>query len=66
MPQRGEDGILLEFQQIGAIVKVSAIDPISLTEVSVQGPARAGQEALARTAIAKLRYVLSKRQQSGR
>ena len=62
MPQRGEDGILLEFQRIGAVVKVSAIDPITNTEVVVQGPASASQEQLSRTAIAKLRYVLSKKQ----
>lgn len=62
MPQRGEDGILLEFQRVGALVKVSAIDPVTNTEVVVQGPASAGQEQLSRTAIAKLRYVLAKKQ----
>jgi hypothetical protein len=29
----------LEFQAIGASVKVSAIDPVSLLEVSIVGPA---------------------------
>lgn len=62
MPQRGEDGILLEFQRVGALVKVSAIDPVTNTEVVVQGPASASQEQLSRTAIAKLRYVLAKKQ----
>lgn len=62
MPERGEEGVLLEFQRIGAVVKVSAIDPVTNTEVVVQGPASASQEHLSRTAIAKLRYVLSKKQ----
>jgi hypothetical protein len=62
MPQQGEDGILLEFHRIGAVVKVSAIDPVTNTEVVVQGPASASQEQLSRTAIAKLRYVLGKKQ----
>jgi hypothetical protein len=65
MPQRGEDGILLEFHRIGAVVKVSAIDPVTNTEVVVQGPASASQEQLSRTAIAKLRYVLGKKQSGG-
>jgi hypothetical protein len=62
MPERGEEGVLLEFQRIGALVRVSAIDPVTNTEVVVQGPANAGHDQLSRTAIAKLRYVLAKRQ----
>lgn len=52
--------ILLEYQTIGNSVKVTAIDPKSLVEVSIVGPANAGQEQLARTAIAKLRYRLTR------
>ena len=60
----GEDegDVLLEFQRIGATVKVTAIDPKSLVEVSIMGPVNAGQAALKRAAIDKLRYVLRRRE----
>lgn len=60
---KGGGEVLLEFQQIGNSVKVTAIDPATLTEVSIVGAVSAGEEALKRTAINKLRYVLDK--QSG-
>jgi hypothetical protein len=53
---------LLEFHQVGAIVRVTAVDPESLVEVTVQGPAAAGPAALERAAVSKLRYVLAKKQ----
>ena len=59
----GESDVLLEFLRLGATVKVTAIDPISLVEVSIMGPANAGEAALKRAAIDKLRYVLKKREQ---
>ena len=30
--------IIIEFIQVGAYVKVSAVDPVSLVEVSIVGP----------------------------
>lgn len=60
----GDGEVILEFQQIGSIVKVIAVDPVSLVEVSIMGPASAGQEVLKRNAINKLQYVLSKKQQT--
>jgi hypothetical protein len=56
-----ESEVLLQFQRIGNIVKVVAIDPATLTEVTIQGPATLPQSALTRTAVAKLNYVLSKK-----
>ncbi|HYE48607.1 MAG TPA: hypothetical protein VEB20_03380 [Azospirillaceae bacterium] len=53
---------LLEFQRVGNIVKVTAIDPVTLVEVTIQGPASLPQQALARTAVAKLNYVIAKKQ----
>jgi hypothetical protein len=50
--------VLIEFYQVGASVKVTAVDPETLTEVSIVGPAHAPQSQLERTVIAKLRYVL--------
>lgn len=56
-----DNKVLLEFQRIGNSVKVTAVDPESLIEVSVVGSASAGEEILKRTAINKLKYVLEKR-----
>ena len=52
--------VLLEFHRVGNAMRVSAIDPASGTEVTIQGPVGAGEATLRRTAIAKLRYVLSR------
>jgi len=40
---------------------VTAVDPETLTEVTIMGPPSAGQEMLKRNAINKLNYVLSKK-----
>lgn len=53
-----EKDILLEFQQVGTIVRVNAIDPRTNTEVTIQGPASAGRAILSHNAINKLNYVL--------
>ncbi|MFV3073580.1 DUF6898 family protein [Niveispirillum fermenti] len=62
MPRRplNEGDVLIEFQPMGAIVRVSAIDPVTNTEVVIQGPANAGRLVLTRNALAKLNYVLRK------
>ena len=52
---------IVEFQQHGSSVKVSVIDPVTMTEVSIVGPSTAGQEELKRTALQKLHYVMSKK-----
>lgn len=59
--RRGSREVLLEFQQIGNAVKVIAVDPDTLTEVSIMGPPSVGEEVLKRNAINKLEYVLSKK-----
>ena len=58
----GEDNteFLIEYQVLGNSVKVSAVDPVTLTEVSIVGPATAGEEELARNAVNKLKFVLAK------
>ena len=58
-PDTGE--IYFEFRRVGASVKVTAIDPKSGKEVSMVGPASAGERALAEAAAKKLRYVLSRK-----
>lgn len=52
--------VLFEFRRIGTSVKVSAVDPATGTEVSIIGPAGAGEVALRRVALQKLRFVLAK------
>lgn len=58
MPDRE---VLIEFRRIGNLVKVTATDPVTLTEVTIQGPAYSSQETLRRAVVAKLNYVLSRK-----
>jgi len=60
----GSKDILIEIQQIGNAVKVAAIDPETLIEVSIVGSPSAGEEALKRAAARKLAYVLGKNRRS--
>ena len=53
--------IIIEFTAIGSSVKVTAVDPHTLVEVSIVGPASAGEETLKRNAVKKLQYVLNKK-----
>ena len=52
--------VLFEFKQVGDYVKVSAVDPLTNTEVAIVGSARASKEALQASALRKLRYVLAR------
>lgn len=52
---------LLEFQQVGKYVKVSAIDPVTNIEVSIVGAASATEAELKRVAVRKLEYVIRKK-----
>ena len=61
MPSNDDKRIIIEFIQVGAYVKVSAIDPISSVEVSIVGDPSASQEILKRNVLKKLNFVLSKR-----
>ena len=58
MADRGD--VIIEFYRVGAFVKVSAVDPHTLTEVSIVGAPDAGEAALARAAIRKLEYVMAR------
>ena len=53
--------IIFELQSVGAIVKVSAIDTLSGTEIVIQGPANAGETMLKLNAARRLEYVLRKK-----
>ena len=52
--------VLIEFRTIGKVTRVSAIDPITNTEVVTVGDTSRGRKELARVAEQKLRYVLSR------
>jgi len=52
--------VILEFHQIGQVVKVTAMDTKTLTEISIQGPASAGESLLKTNALKRLEYVLKK------
>ncbi|WP_119303391.1 DUF6898 family protein [Dongia deserti] len=59
------DNYIIEFTKVGASIKVTAIDPKTMTEVSIVGAAQYSQEFLTRQAVKKLEYVLSKRAGKG-
>lgn len=61
MAGSGEKEIIFEFHRVGNAVKVTAVDPETLTEVSIVGSPAASEEMLKRTAISKLNYVLEKK-----
>jgi hypothetical protein len=60
-PLLSDDGYIIEFHQVGAYVKVSVMDPVSLTEVSMVTPASMSQGQAAQAAIRKLKYVMARR-----
>lgn len=53
--------VIFEFHQIGPVVRVTAMDTKTMTEVIIQGPATAGEVTLKRNALQKLEYVLRKK-----
>jgi Domain of unknown function (DUF6898) len=55
------NGVILEFIRFGPLIRVSAMEPESLIEVVLQGPAAAGEAALRRAVLQKLAYVLARR-----
>ncbi|CCG42130.1 DUF6898 family protein [Magnetospirillum molischianum] len=53
--------VLFEFRRVGALVKVTAFHVSSMTEVSISGPASAGEAILRTQALRRLEYVMAKR-----
>lgn len=52
--------VIIEYHPVGTAVKVSAMDTITMTEVTIQGPASAGEHTLKQNVLKKLAYVLEK------
>jgi phage head maturation protease len=61
-----EQGYIIEFHRIGNAVKVSAMDPATLTEVSIVGSPSVGDSELTRLVVRKLEYMLAKRETNSR
>ena len=53
-------GYIIEFHQVGNSVKVSALDPVTLTEVSIVGAANMTEAYLTQSVIRKLEFRLAK------
>ena len=64
MSRRGN--VIIEFYQVGAFVKVSAVDIATYTEVSIVGDPTRSEDALKRAAIRKLEYVLERDRNAAR
>lgn len=58
--QDNEGGYIVEYVTLGSSVKVTAVDPVSLREVSIIGPTSATHKDLADLAIRKLKYMQHK------
>lgn len=53
--------IIFEMHRIGNFVKIVALDVSTLTEISIQMPAGAGETAFKHAATQRLLYVLRKK-----
>ena len=62
MPDKEEDEIFLEYKQIGNIMRVTAIDAKSGTEIVFQAPLITPNYDLEKIAVRKLKYVMKKQQ----
>jgi predicted GTPase len=56
-----QQGYIIEFHRVGNAVKVSAMDPHTLIEVSIVGAPNVGDSELTRLAVRKLEYMIVKR-----
>ncbi len=59
-------GALIEFVPVGNIVRVSAIDPVTTTEVCIVGDPSRSSDMLSQAAVRRLEYVLKKKRQEQR
>ena len=55
-----DQAYIVEFHQVGNAVKVSALDPVTLTEVSIVGAASMTEAYLTQAVIRKLEFMLAK------
>ncbi len=55
-----DDDYIIEYTVAGKSVKVTAIDPHTMKEVSIVGASSVSKKQLAKLAVRKLEYVLKK------
>lgn len=55
-----DDDVIIEFHPQGRYIKVSAMDPRTLTEVAIVGDPASGEAELRRVVLQKLSYVLER------
>lgn len=53
--------VIFELYPVGHIVKVTAMDTRTLTEVTIQAPANVGETVMKKNVLRKLEYVLDKK-----
>lgn len=53
--------VIFEYRPVGNIMRVSAMDTASLTEIVIQCPVTAGEAAFKKNALLRLEYVLRKK-----
>ncbi len=56
-----QDEYIIEFYQLGGSIKVTAFDPLTMTEAVIIGASGATKQQLAELAIRKLNYVISRK-----
>lgn len=59
-PMRNRE-VIFEFYPVGRLVRVSAMDTATMTEISIQGPAGAPESMLKVNALKRLEYVMRKK-----
>ena len=62
MEQDNDDRYIIEFITMGKSVKITAIDPDTLTEVCVIAPTSLPKKEMAELAVRKLHYMLQKKE----
>ena len=52
--------VIFEFRPVGNIMRVSAMDTTTMTEIAIQCPISAGETVFKKNALLRLAYVLKK------
>lgn len=60
MSDEDKEGFIVETIRVGNAIKVTAIDPVSMREVSIVGSPKVSPKELSDLAIRKLKYVLER------
>ena len=55
-----QEGFIVEYVRMGNAIKVTAIDPVSLREVSMIGSPKISSKEVGKLAVRKLKYVMER------